>query len=61
MTGGVNGVRGLAVSLDVGLNPAGVAHWGTAGHLLPDVLELLIDTPADTVLSLNVLIGRWRR
>lgn len=54
LTAGVNGVRGLAVSLDVGLHPAGVPHWGTAGHILPDVLELLIDTPAGTVLSLNV-------
>ncbi|MDQ4092207.1 MAG: 5'/3'-nucleotidase SurE [Actinomycetota bacterium] len=54
LTAGVNGLLGLAVSLDVGLRPAGAPHWDTAGSLLPDVLELLIDAPAGTVLTLNV-------
>jgi len=54
LTAGVNGVRGLAVSLDVGLYPAHPPYWDTAAHLLPDVLEILISAPAGTVLSLNV-------
>ncbi|HEX8760758.1 MAG TPA: 5'/3'-nucleotidase SurE [Pseudonocardiaceae bacterium] len=58
LTAGVNGVRGLAVSLDVGQDPVGVSHWDTAGHLVMDVLELLVDTPAGTVLPSTSLIGR---
>jgi 5'-nucleotidase len=54
LTAGVNGVRGLAVSLDVGLYPAQPPYWDTAAHLFPDVLEILIAAPAGTVLSLNV-------
>jgi 5'-nucleotidase len=54
LTAGVNGVRGLAVSLDVGLCPAQPPHWDTAAHLFLDVLEILIGAPAGTVLSLNV-------
>lgn len=54
LTAGVNGVRGLAVSLDVGLYPAHPPYWDTAAHLLPNVLEILISAPAGTVLSLNV-------
>ena len=54
LTAGVNGVRGLAVSLDVGLYPAQPPHWASAAELLPDVLEILIGAPAGTVLSLNV-------
>lgn len=52
LTAEVNGLYGLAVSLDVG--PAGAPHWGTAVHLLPGVLELLTDAPRGTVLTLNV-------
>jgi 5'-nucleotidase len=54
---GINhGVRALAVSLDVALHPDdGVdRHWDTATGLLPRVLDLLLDLPAGTVLSLNV-------
>lgn len=54
LTAGINGVRGLAVSLDVGLRPAGEPHWEGATLLLPRVLELLVDAPEGTVLSLNV-------
>lgn len=54
LTAAVNGVRGLAVSLDVGLYPAQPPHWNTAAHLLPKVVEILIGAPAGTVLSLNV-------
>ncbi|MGH3972124.1 MAG: 5'/3'-nucleotidase SurE [Pseudonocardiaceae bacterium] len=54
LTAGVNGVHGLAVSLDVGLHPAAAPHWGTAAHLLPGILELLAEAPGGTVLTLNV-------
>lgn len=54
LTAGVNGVYGLAVSLDVGLYPAGAPHWGTGGHLLPDILDMLTGAPRGTVLTLNV-------
>ncbi len=45
---------GLAVSLDVDRHPAGAPHWASAGHLLPDVLELLIGAPRGVVLTLNI-------
>jgi 5'-nucleotidase len=54
LTAGLNGVYGLAVSLDVDRHPAGAPHWATAGHLLPDVLELLTGAPPGTVLTLNI-------
>ncbi|HXV93172.1 MAG TPA: 5'/3'-nucleotidase SurE [Pseudonocardia sp.] len=54
LTAGINGAHGLAVSLDVGLRPAGPPRWDTAVALLPRVLGLLTDTPPGTVLSLNV-------
>lgn len=54
LTATINGVRALAVSLDVALHPTGERHWGTAAGLLAPVLELLLDAPEDTVLSLNV-------
>lgn len=56
LTAGVHGVRGLAVSLDVGLRPAEsqARNWDAAAALLPRVLELLLDARASTVLSLNV-------
>jgi 5'-nucleotidase len=54
LTAGVNGVRGLAISLDVGLHPAQPPHWDTAGYLLPGILAMLTGAPAGTVLTLNV-------
>jgi 5'-nucleotidase len=54
LTAGVNGVRGLAVSLDVGPRPTQPPYWDTAAHLLPRVLELLTAAPRGTVLTLNV-------
>jgi 5'-nucleotidase len=54
LTAGVNDARGLAVSLDVALHPSGERHWDAAAELLPRVLDLLLDAPPATVLSLNV-------
>ncbi|WP_219414101.1 5'/3'-nucleotidase SurE [Pseudonocardia nigra] len=54
LTAGVRDARGLAVSLDVALHPTGERHWDAAAELFPRVLELLLDAPATTVLSLNV-------
>ncbi len=54
LTAGLNRVYGLAVSLDVDWHPVGVPHWASAGHLLPDVLELLTGAPVGTVLTLNI-------
>jgi 5'-nucleotidase len=54
LTAGVNGVRGLAVSLDTGARPTQPPHWDTAVHLLPGLLDGLISAPSGTVLTLNV-------
>lgn len=53
LTGGVNGARGLAVSLDVGINPT-VCHWDACRPLVRELIALLLDQPAGTVFNLNV-------
>lgn len=53
LTGGVNGARGLAVSLDVGLDPV-TLEWATGARVVREVLPLLLDQPTGTVLNLNV-------
>lgn len=53
LTGGANGARGLAVSLDVGMHP--VTHeWAVAARLTRGILRGLLDAPPGTVLNLNV-------
>lgn len=54
LTAAINGVSALAVSLDVGLDPAEDHHWDTAAALVGDTLKLLADLPAGSVLNLNV-------
>lgn len=54
LTAGISDVRGLAVSLDVALHPTGERYWDSATAVLPPVLDLLLDAPEGTVLSLNV-------
>ncbi|KWX69064.1 5'/3'-nucleotidase SurE, partial [Mycobacterium sp. NAZ190054] len=54
LTAKISDTRALAVSLDVALHPTGERHWTTAAGLLAPVLELLLDAPDGTVLSLNV-------
>lgn len=51
LTGGVNGARGLAVSLVTGSGPL---RWGTAASVVKRVLPLLAESPPGTVLNLNV-------
>lgn len=53
LTGGVNGARGLAVSLDVGLHPD-AHHWATAAGVVGEVLDRLLREPDGTVFNLNV-------
>ena len=54
LTASVNGVRGLAVSLAVGPEPADAFHWDSAVHLVPELVELLLDGPPGAALTLNV-------
>lgn len=53
LTGGVNGARGLAVSLAVSTGP-GPPHWSTASSVVSRVLPLLVESAPGTVLNLNV-------
>jgi 5'-nucleotidase len=53
LTAGVNGGRGLAVSLDVTGNPS-TLRWGVAARLAARLIPFLLDQPAGTVLNLNV-------
>jgi 5'-nucleotidase len=52
LTGGLNGAWGVAVSLDVGMNPT-TFHWGTGARAAIDVLPFLFDHPRGTVLNVN--------
>ncbi len=54
LTAGLLEHRALAVSLNVPLRPEREPLWETAGGFLPQVLELLLDSPDTTTLSLNV-------
>jgi len=54
LTAGISDARGLAVSLDVALHPTGERYWESAAAVLPPVLDLLLNSPEGTVLSLNV-------
>jgi len=54
LTAGLLDHRGLAVSLDVPLEPGEDPHWASAAELVPDVLRLLRESPPETTLSLNV-------
>jgi 5'-nucleotidase len=50
----LHGWRGLAVSLDTGLVAPPQPHWEAVARVLPEVLDVLLATPAGTMLSLNV-------
>lgn len=53
LTGGSNGARGLAVSLDVGLHPD-THEWDAAANVARGVLRDLLEAAPGTVLNLNV-------
>lgn len=53
LTAGVNDGRGMAVSLDTGLNPAEL-HWDTAARLATGLLPFLMEQEPGSVLNLNV-------
>lgn len=52
ITASVNGLRGLAVSLDI--RGDGERNWPTAGMFVPRLVEMLVTLPEGTVLNLNV-------
>ena len=53
LTGGVNGARGLAVSLDVGMNPL-QCYWNAPVPFIRELLPALLQQPRGTVFNLNV-------
>ena len=53
LTGGLNGAWGVAVSLDVGMNPTEF-HWDAAATAVVDLLPFLLERPRGTVINVNV-------
>lgn len=53
LTAGLNGARGLAVSLDVGMSPE-TYEWDSAAAAAMDVLTFLMTQDEGTVVNLNV-------
>ncbi|HEY9499070.1 MAG TPA: 5'/3'-nucleotidase SurE [Terrimesophilobacter sp.] len=53
LTGGLNGARGIAVSLDVGMDPL-ECHWDAAAEVARGLLPGLLDHPVGTVFNVNV-------
>jgi 5'-nucleotidase len=53
LTGGLNGARGLAISLDVGMTPESF-EWEAAASVTRRLLPTLFGLPVGTVLNLNV-------
>jgi 5'-nucleotidase len=53
LTAGVNGARGMAVSLDVGMNPESCL-WDAAAPHVTRLVPLLLEQPTGTVFNLNV-------
>lgn len=53
LTGGLNGARGMAVSLDVGMDPE-VFHWDAAAEAATSLLTLLDARPPGSVINVNV-------
>lgn len=52
LTGGLNGAWGVAVSLDVGMNPTRF-HWETGADAAIGLLPFLLERPRGTVINLN--------
>jgi len=54
LTASVNGIRALAVSLDVGLDRDARPRWGSATEAIRRALDLLLAAEPGAVLNLNV-------
>ncbi|GAA4440066.1 5'/3'-nucleotidase SurE [Actinokineospora soli] len=54
LTASINGVRSLAVSIDVALEPTDEPHWTTAAGVVAGLLPVLVDGLPDAVLNINV-------
>ena len=54
LTAAVNGVRAMAVSLDIEYDATTDPHWETAIAVVRDLLGLIGRTPPETVLNVNV-------
>jgi 5'-nucleotidase len=52
LTAGLNGARGLAASLDVGMNPTEF-HWKTAADAAVALVARLLEHPEGTVVNVN--------
>lgn len=53
LTAGINGRRGMAVSLDTGLDPTEL-YWERAARMAAGLLPVLLEQEPGTVLNLNV-------
>jgi 5'-nucleotidase len=53
LTGGLNGARAMAISLDVGISPSSY-EWDAAAKVTRRLLPTLLASPMGTVLNLNV-------
>ncbi len=54
LTAAVNGVRAIAVSLDIALDPDGEPHWDTAAEVVRELAPAALRLPEGTVLNVNV-------
>jgi 5'-nucleotidase len=53
LTAAANGRPALAVSLDVGLSPAGAPHWESPARFVTDLIPVLCQVEVPVVLNLN--------
>ncbi|GAA1821264.1 5'/3'-nucleotidase SurE [Planosporangium flavigriseum] len=53
LTAAANGRSALAVSLDVGLSPAGPPHWESPARFVADLIPVLCRADSPVVLNLN--------
>lgn len=60
LTGGLNGARGMAVSLDVGMTPQ-MFRWADAAEAALSLVPALESRPAGTVINVNVPNGSSAR
>lgn len=65
LTAGINGVRAIAVSLDVALSGSDDPHWSSATAVVADLMPVVVELASGTVLNVNVPdlaeVGKPRR